>query len=63
MTGTVRRSGSSMYLNMKQPDSDTPIGWVWARIELDGQKALVWPPDVEQFTTAVNEQVLPGTVQ
>jgi hypothetical protein len=77
VTGTVRRTGDLLYLNMEhQPEEEgnaatTPPAeatqdapeYYWARIENDGRRAVLWWPDIEQVKVAVGDGRLPGTIK
>lgn len=78
VTGTVRQTGSTMYLNMEhlpaedgsvatsgQEDTQTARSpeYYWALIRNSGQKVVLWSPNVGQFRIAVGEKRLPGTIR
>jgi len=75
VTGTVRHTGPVVYLNTERDrtedrgqgentdESPSPPEFLWARIENNGQRALLWWPDVEHIRTAVGENRLPGTIR
>lgn len=44
-------------------DIAVPPEYTWARIENNGQRIILWLPDVEQFQQAVQDGRLPGTVR
>jgi len=67
VAGQVRRTGEWVFLNMphqtKQPDSnEEKQRYFWARLRLDGNRAVLWWPNIEAFEAAVREGRLPGEI-
>jgi len=40
-----------------------PVEYVWARVDNDGQRILLWWPDVDQIRAAVSAGTLPGQLR
>lgn len=40
-----------------------PVEYVWARVDNDGQRILLWWPDVDQVRAAVSAGTLPGQIK
>ena len=74
VTGTVRRTGDTMFLSMehepfivaaagREENAGDQTEYYWARIANDGRRAIMWWPDVEQVRLAGKDGRLPGVIK
>ena len=74
VTGEVRQTGDWYFLSMAheppktddEPETDAVAGppeYLWARIDNNGRRAIIWWPDLEQFREAVQEGRIAGQVK
>jgi hypothetical protein len=66
-TGFVRHTDDWLFLNMQQPTEDTEAvagnEYFWARVDNNGQRSILWWPNVNEMRIAVNTGKLPGLVK
>lgn len=70
----VRSSGEWMFSSMldeedtedelsKDKNVDGQPRYLWGRIELDGNKILLWEPDIPRFKTLIEAGKIPGKIE
>ena len=56
----LRESGSWLFASTSEENKGHSRGYLWARIEKEDRKIIVWEPDGKLFAQLVNNGVIPG---
>lgn len=57
----VRETGSARFFNAKDRDHPAPPRWLWARMDREGRRILVWLPSNEAVKECIDKGELAGT--